>query len=111
MHYSDLKPPGEGTWVEFADDRRRLLVYGGPITDPLGTLAGEGWDDFELLSTARALADATGLSEGAERTHLVPAEPVPEASGEARCCRLAAASMRASRAAAASCPGAGYAVR
>lgn len=80
MSFSDLKPPGEGAWIEFADDRRRLLLYGGPISDPLGTLAKEGWDGFELLSTARALDDAPGLGEGAARTHLVPADPVPEAS-------------------------------
>jgi maleylacetate reductase len=80
LSYSDLKPPGEGTWTEFADDRRKLLLYGGPITDPLGTLAGEGWNQFELVSTARALADAPGLGEGAEQSHLVPADPVPEAS-------------------------------
>jgi maleylacetate reductase len=49
--------------------------------DPLGTLAGEGWDDFELLSTSRALSDAPGLGEGAARAHLVSPDPVPEASG------------------------------
>jgi maleylacetate reductase len=80
LSFSDLKPPGEGAWTEFADDRRKLLLYGGPITDPLGTLVGEGWEEFELLSTARALADAPGLGKGAARTHLVPADPVPEAS-------------------------------
>ena len=80
MSFSDLKPPGKGTWVEFADDRRKILLYGGPITDPLGTLADEGWNQFELLSTARALADAPELGEGAARTHLVPPDPVPEAS-------------------------------
>jgi alcohol dehydrogenase class IV len=80
LSYSDLKPPAEGSWIEFADDRRKLLLYGGPITDPLGTLAGEDWKEFELLSTARALSDAPGLGEGARRTHLVPADPVPEAS-------------------------------
>jgi len=80
LSFSDLKPPGEGAWVEFADDRRKLLLYGGPITDPLGALAGEGWEEFELLSTARALSDAPGLAEGAARTHLVPADPVQDAS-------------------------------
>ncbi len=80
MSFKDLKPPGEGNWLEFADDRRKLLLYGGPITDPIGTLDGEGWGEFELLSTARALSDAPGLGEGAARTHLVPADPVPEAS-------------------------------
>jgi alcohol dehydrogenase class IV len=76
----DLKPPEQGEWVEFADDRRRLRLYGGPLTDPLGTLAGEGWDEFELVSTPRALADAGGLGEGAARTHLVAPGGVPEAS-------------------------------
>src|SRR5439155_2309657 len=75
-----LKPPEQGEWVDFADDRRGLRLYGGPITDPVGTLAGEGWTEFELVSTARALADAPGLGDGADRTHLVPADPVPEAS-------------------------------
>ncbi len=77
-----MKPPGEGTWVEFADDRRTTLLYGGPVTDPLATLAEHGWQSFELLSTSRALPDAAGLGEAAERTHLVPAGGVPEASAD-----------------------------
>jgi alcohol dehydrogenase class IV len=76
----DLKPPVDGDWVEFSDDRRRLLLYGGPITDPLGTLAEAGWEEFELLSTPRALADAGGLGEAAASTHLVAPGGVPEAS-------------------------------
>jgi alcohol dehydrogenase class IV len=80
LSFDDLKPPGEGTWVEYEDDRRRLLLYGGDVTDPVGTLAGEGWDEFELLTTARALADAGSLGEAAPRTHLVAGGGVPEAS-------------------------------
>lgn len=80
MSVRDLKPPVDGDWVEFSDDRRRLLLYGGPITDPLGTLAEAGWEEFELLSTPRALADAGGLGEAAARTHLVVPGGVPEAS-------------------------------
>jgi alcohol dehydrogenase class IV len=75
-----LKPPGQGEWVEFADDRRRLLLYGGPVTDPVGTLAEQGWNDFELLSTPRALADVGGLGQAAAGTHLVAPGGVPEAS-------------------------------
>jgi alcohol dehydrogenase class IV len=75
-----LKPPAEGSWVEFADERRRLLLYGGAVTDPVGTLAREGWDRFELVSSSRALSDAPGLVEGAGRSHLVPAGRVPEVS-------------------------------
>jgi alcohol dehydrogenase class IV len=80
LSFEDLKPPGEGTWVEFADDRRRLLIYGGDVTDPVGTLAAEGWEEFELLSTPRALAGAAGLGEAAGRTHLVSEGGVPEAA-------------------------------
>jgi alcohol dehydrogenase class IV len=80
LSLSDLKPPRPGEWVEYADDRRRLLVYAGPVTDPLGTLGEQGWDEFELLSTPRALSDAAGLAEAAAHTHLVADGGVPEAS-------------------------------
>ena len=80
MSISDLESPQEGKWVEAEDDRRALLLYGGPITDPVGMLAEEGWREFELVSTSRALADAPGLGEAAARTHVVPAAPVPEAA-------------------------------
>jgi alcohol dehydrogenase class IV len=80
LSYSDLEPPRQGEWVDFADDRRKLHLYGGPITDPLGTLAGEGWEEFEIVSTARALADAVGLGDAAGRTHIVAPGPVPEAA-------------------------------
>jgi alcohol dehydrogenase class IV len=82
LSLSDLKPPKQGEWVDFADDRRRLFIYGGPIADPLATLAGEGWEDFELVSTPRALADAPGLGDAAGRTHLVAPGTVPDAAAE-----------------------------
>jgi alcohol dehydrogenase class IV len=81
LSVADLKPPKQGEWVEFADDRRKLVLYGGRVTDPLGTLAEQGWDAFDLLSTPRALADAAGLADAAARTHLVSDGGVPEASG------------------------------
>ena len=80
MSFSDLTPPKQGEWVDFADDRRRLLLYGGPVMDSLGTLAEEGWEEFELISTPRALSDAGGLGEAAARTHLVAPGGVPEAA-------------------------------
>ncbi len=80
MSFSDLKPPKQGEWVEYADDRRTLLLYAGEITDPLGTLAEQGWEEFELLSTARALADASGLADGAALVHLVASGRVDEIS-------------------------------
>jgi maleylacetate reductase len=80
LSLSDLKPPRPGEWVDFADDRRKLLLYGGPVTDPLGTLAQEGWKECELLSTPRALADAPALGDATARTHLVASGGVPEVS-------------------------------
>jgi alcohol dehydrogenase class IV len=77
---SDLKPPSEGEWVEHSDDRRTLLVYGGPITSPVETLKRQGWESYELLSTERALADAAELRETADLVQLVPDLPVDEAS-------------------------------
>ena len=80
MTFTDLHPPGEGEWLEYADDRRRLLLHAGPITDPVSMLGEQGWDRFELLSTPRALADASALGEAADRIHSVPAGSVPEVS-------------------------------
>jgi alcohol dehydrogenase class IV len=94
LSLGDLKAPQPGEWVEFADDRRRLLLYGGPLMDPAGMLARSGWDRFELLSTERALADAPDLAEAAQSVHLVPAGRVDELSatlaGEADADRLVA---------------------
>jgi alcohol dehydrogenase class IV len=77
---SDLKPPSAEEWVEYSDDLRTLLLYGGPITEPVETLTRRGWEAFGLLSTERALGDDGGLVAAAERVHLVPASPVDEAS-------------------------------
>jgi maleylacetate reductase len=77
---SELKPPAVGEWVEFADDRRRLMLYGGPLTDAAATLDRSGWAEFALFSTERALADAADLVEAAERIHLVPNGRVDEIS-------------------------------
>jgi alcohol dehydrogenase class IV len=77
---SDLKPPAAGEWVEYSDDLRSVLLYGGRITEPVETLGRQGWEGFELLSTERALGDANGLPEAADRVHLVPEVPVDQAS-------------------------------
>ena len=82
MSSDQLKPPGEGNWVEYVDERRKLLLYGGPVTHPLGTLAAEGWEDFELLSTERALVEADQLREAAAAVHPVPELPVDRAAAE-----------------------------
>jgi alcohol dehydrogenase class IV len=57
-----------------------MLLYAGPIDEPAGTLKRQGWEDFELLSTERALADAADLPAAAGRVHVVPASPVDRAS-------------------------------
>ena len=80
MPLSDLKPPAAREWVEYSDDLRTVLVYGGPITEPVEALERQGWEVLELISTERALADAAGLRDAAGRVHLVPDLPVDEAS-------------------------------
>ena len=77
---SEPKVPGEHKWVELADDRRTLSLYGGPITEPVRTLSRQGWDAFELLSTERALADVPEVGDAAGRVHLVAGLPVDEAA-------------------------------
>jgi alcohol dehydrogenase class IV len=79
---SDLKPPSADQWVEYSDDLRAILLYGGPITEPVETLRRQGWEDFGLLSTERALAEDAGLVAAAERVHLAPAIPVDKAAAE-----------------------------
>jgi maleylacetate reductase len=69
-----------GEWVEYSDDRRTLLLYGGPVTEPVATLKQQRWEAFELLSTERALADGGELREAAAKVHLVPELPVDEAA-------------------------------
>jgi alcohol dehydrogenase class IV len=80
LSLNDLKAPRQREWVEFGDDRRKLLIYGGPVTDPLGALAEQSWDEFELLSTPRAMADSAGVVDAAARTHVIRDGGVPEAS-------------------------------
>jgi maleylacetate reductase len=77
---SELRPPAEGEWVEFADDRRIMRLHGGRITDPDGALAGLGWEDFEVLSTDRALADAPEFRDAGIRVHRVADGGVDTAS-------------------------------
>lgn len=52
----------------------------GLAADAAAALAGEGWEDFELLATERALDAVPGVAETAARTHLVPHGQVPAAA-------------------------------
>ena len=75
-----LQPPADGEWFEHRDERRTLLLFAGAVSDPLRTLSRERWSKFELLSTERALGEAPELRGAAERVHLVPPGPVPDAA-------------------------------
>jgi len=75
---SELQAPADGEWAELTDDRRTLLLFGGPITEPVSTLARQGWQEFELISTERALGDVCELRGAAAAVHVVPPGRVPE---------------------------------
>lgn len=50
----------------------------GLAADAAAALAGERWEEFDLLSTERALPEAPGLPDAAARTHIVPSGQVPD---------------------------------
>jgi alcohol dehydrogenase class IV len=60
------------------DVGRTVLMRDGLIAAAPEALRGEGWSEFELLSTGRALAAAPGLGDAAGRAHLVAPGQVPE---------------------------------
>ena len=59
---------------------RLVLSRDGLIETAPEALAEQGWSEFELLSTERALGGAPRLREAAARVHLVVPGPVPDAS-------------------------------
>ncbi len=69
--------PEELRWRD-ADRKRSVLLREGLLGDSPAALAEEGWTEFELLSTERALKDAPALVDAAAVKHLVPAGPIPE---------------------------------
>jgi alcohol dehydrogenase class IV len=60
--------------------RRAVVLREGLIGDAPEVLADAGWDEFDLLTTRRALGEAADLDQAAEATHFVPAAQVPEAA-------------------------------
>jgi alcohol dehydrogenase class IV len=67
---------GEFTW---RDGERTIVFAAGVIGRSADLLAGRGWDDYELLTTSRALGAApVGLAEDARAVHDVPPGPVNE---------------------------------
>ncbi len=73
--------PDEVRWRD-AERNRSVLLRRGLVGDAPASLAGEGWTEFELLSTERALKGAPGLADAAAIRHLVPPGPVPEVAAE-----------------------------
>jgi alcohol dehydrogenase class IV len=73
--------PDEVRWRD-ADRNRSVLLREGLASELPAVLADEGWSEFELLSTERALADAPGLSDAARSTHLVPHGQVPDVAAQ-----------------------------
>jgi alcohol dehydrogenase class IV len=60
-------------------DADRTILF-APPSEAVEVLAGQGVDDFELLSTPRALAEAESVRAAARAVHEVPGGPVPEAA-------------------------------
>jgi alcohol dehydrogenase class IV len=60
-------------------DAGRVVHFGeGRLDEAPRLLAEQGFADFELLSTERALGDAPALVEAAAAVHVVPSGQVPE---------------------------------
>jgi alcohol dehydrogenase class IV len=64
------------------DAGRTVVFRGDAVALAPALLSGQGFDSFELLSTERALAGASGLREAASAIHEVPPGGVPESAGE-----------------------------
>ena len=69
----------ELTWRDSGRERT-VIVRDGLLAEAPEVLGEQGWGDFELLSTERAVADAPALADAAARVHPVPAGPVPDAA-------------------------------
>ena len=68
--------------VSWRDDARgrAVVLREGLLADAPELLADAGWDEFDLLTTQRALGEASELDEAAEATHFIGAAQVPEAA-------------------------------
>ena len=66
---------GAFTWR----DADRTVLF-APPSEAIEVLAGQGVEDFDLLSTPRALATAENMSAAAAAVHEVASGPVPEAA-------------------------------
>jgi alcohol dehydrogenase class IV len=65
----------------FWRDGERIVVFrAGALGDAPGLLREQGWDEFDLLSTPRALAAAPHDLQAVGSVHEVPHGPVPQAA-------------------------------
>lgn len=69
----------EVSWRDEARGRA-VVLREGLVADSPELLADAGWDEFDLLTTRRALAEASELDDASEATHFVAAAQVPEAA-------------------------------
>jgi len=69
----------ELTWRDSGRDRT-VILREGLLGEAPKELAGQGWEDFELLTTERAEAGAPALLEAAARVHHVQPGGVPDAA-------------------------------
>ena len=74
--------PELATIEDFAwRDGERIVVFrGGALKGAAGLLEEHGWDDFDLVSTPRALGAAPRALEAVGSVHEVPPGAVPEVS-------------------------------
>jgi alcohol dehydrogenase class IV len=68
---------GDFTW---RDAGRTVVFRCGGVGVAVEVLRDQGFEEFELLSTQRALAGAPGLAEAASGVHEVPSGQVPAAA-------------------------------
>jgi alcohol dehydrogenase class IV len=75
-------PPAQESIEDFAwrDGERVVVFRRGALEGAAGLLGEHGWDDFDLISTPRALHQAPRAIEAVGSVHEVPPGPVPEAS-------------------------------
>jgi alcohol dehydrogenase class IV len=75
---TEAQPPADFVW---RDAGRTVFFTGGSVESAARTLAEQGWEEYELISTERALAGAGDLRAAASAFHEVAAGPVPAAAG------------------------------
>ncbi|MEK6251567.1 MAG: iron-containing alcohol dehydrogenase [Actinomycetota bacterium] len=71
---------GDGASFTWRDANRTVLFGQGAVEGAPGTLAEHGFEEFDLLSTPRAMAEANQLAAAAAAVHEVAPGGVPEAA-------------------------------